>query len=109
LGKFPLAAVGPLLTTIGPTTRILDAVPNISPRLRKQLVLELEVRKGGAKVVKRLPRSILHRKALPLDQHLPFATALHSTQSTSRDWEQPTIHGGRKGTQSGRRLPRGAA
>ena len=63
------------LATAGPSPGVLDAGHNISPRLLKQLVLELEVGVEGAELVDGLPCRILFWKTMPLDQHLPGVTA----------------------------------
>jgi len=59
------------LATNGPPPGVLNAGHNISPRLRKQLVLELEVWKMAFELVEGLPRRILLRQATSLDQHAP--------------------------------------
>jgi len=70
----------------------MDAGHNISPRLRKQLVLELEVGVEGAELVDDLPSRVLFRKALPLDEYLPDASTLMRTEHLSRS-RQPTVQG----------------
>jgi len=70
---------------------VLDAGHNISPRLRKQLVLELEVGVEGLELVDELPRRILFRKTSPLDEHLPRAATLMCTKRLGRSWSQPAI------------------
>jgi hypothetical protein len=64
---------------------------NISPRLGKQLVLELERREEGAELVDGLPSSISFRQRLPLYQHMPNPAAELGTQSTSRPMENVTV------------------
>jgi hypothetical protein len=49
---------------------------NISPRLRKQLVLKLDIWKLLAELVELLPCSVFHRKASPLYQDKLDAVAL---------------------------------
>jgi len=61
-----------------------DARHNISSRLRKQLVLELEVGEVVAEGVKSLPGGVVVGEAMPLDQELPGATTLLRTQHTLR-------------------------
>ena len=79
------------LATIGPAALVLDAGHNISPRLRKQLVLELEVGVEGLELVDELPRRILFRKTSPLDEHLPRAATLMCTKRLGWSWSQPAI------------------
>jgi len=71
----------------------MDAGHNISPRLRKQLVLELEVRVEGAELVDGLPCCILLREAAPLNEYLPGTPALLSPERLGRSWQQPTVQG----------------
>jgi hypothetical protein len=54
----------------------MHAGHNISPRLRKQLVLELKVGEVNTEIFQGLPSSVVVRKPTPLDQHMPDATAL---------------------------------
>ena len=79
------------LATIGPAALVLDAGHNISPRLRKQLVLELEVGVEGLELVDQLPCRILFRKASPLNKHLPRAAALLGTERLGWSWSQPAV------------------
>jgi hypothetical protein len=53
---------------------------NISPRLRKQLVLELEFWKLLTELLELLTGGVLQRNAVPLDQQVPNASALLSLQ-----------------------------
>jgi hypothetical protein len=46
----------------------------------------------GAKLIKRLPRSIIHRETAPLDQNLPDTSSLLSLQDTFRLGKDPTSH-----------------
>ena len=48
-----------LLATNGPALGIMDAGNNISPRLRKQLVLELEVGVEVTKILEGFPSRVL--------------------------------------------------
>jgi hypothetical protein len=67
-----------VLSSIAETnSRGLDAFigHNISPCLRKQLVLELERREEGTELVNGLPSSISFRQRLPLYQHMPNPAA----------------------------------
>jgi hypothetical protein len=54
----------------------MDTGHNISPRLRKQLVLELKVGVKPLKILKKLPRCLLWRQTLPLDKNMPRSTPL---------------------------------
>jgi hypothetical protein len=55
-----------LLATSSPPL-ILNSRHNISPRLGKQLILELHIRVENLEVVQELPGGVVLRKALPLD------------------------------------------
>ena len=64
------------LVTNGPAPPlILDAGHNMSPRVDKQLVLELDIGVEGFEVVESFPCRSIIRKAAPLDQQLPLAAA----------------------------------
>ena len=52
----------------GPTP-IMGAGDNISPCLRKQLVLELKVGVSFLELIEALPSGIVFSQAVPLDQH----------------------------------------
>ena len=69
----------------------MDAGHNISPRLRKQLVLELEGGKVVAEVVERLPSRIFIGQVAPLNQHAPDDAALLCLQCPLRILQDPTI------------------
>jgi hypothetical protein len=73
------------LATGGPSAFIVKPGHNISSRLRKQLVLELEVGEVLTELVERLPGSVLIWKAAPLDQHTPGTAALLSLEPPFRD------------------------
>jgi hypothetical protein len=73
---------------------------NISPRLRKQLVLELEVWVVRLELVDCLPRCVVFREAVPLDQHAPNAPALLRLKGALRPREDASIHDRRKGGRS---------
>jgi hypothetical protein len=64
---------------------------NISPRLRKQLVLELEVRVEAFEVIKELPGSFFLEQAMPLDKDLPDALPELSTEGTLGSRKKSTI------------------
>ena len=81
----------PRSATRGPPPCILDSGHNISPRLQKQLVLELEVGVVSTKVVEDLPRRVIFRKAIPLDQNTPDPAALLGAQGTLRSRQHPTV------------------
>jgi hypothetical protein len=49
---------------------------NISSRLRKQLVLELEVWISGIELLEQLPSCFFCRQAAPLNEHAPDSPAL---------------------------------
>jgi hypothetical protein len=55
---------------------ILHTVHNISSRLRKQLVLELEVWISGFELLEQLPSCFFAWQAAPLNEHLPDSSAL---------------------------------
>jgi hypothetical protein len=55
---------------------ILHVVHNISSRLRKQLVLELEVWISGFELLEQLPSCFFDRQAAPLNEHPPDSLAL---------------------------------
>jgi len=81
----------PRSATRGPSPCILDSGHNISPRLQKQLVLELEVEVVSTKVVEDLPRRVIFRKVIPLDQNAPDPAALLGAQGTLRSRQHPTV------------------
>jgi hypothetical protein len=75
LGLWPDPAP-PLDMTGAPA--ILHAVHNISSRLRKQLVLELEVWISGFEILEQLPSCFFGRQAAPLNEHPPDSPVLLS-------------------------------
>jgi hypothetical protein len=81
----------PNLATNGPPPGILDASHNISPRLHKQLVLELEVRKLLVELRERLPSRVVIGKALPLDQQAPLIATLLSLQDALGRRKMPAV------------------
>jgi hypothetical protein len=62
-----------LLATNGPTPGVVGTGHNISPRLRKQLVLELKVGVEAFEVIEELPGSFYLGQAMPLDKDLSDA------------------------------------
>jgi hypothetical protein len=82
----------------------LDAGHNISPRLHKQLVLELEVWKLLAELRKRLPSGVIVGKALPFDQQAPLITTLLSLQDALRSRKMPAVKDRRQHTSCCRRV-----
>jgi hypothetical protein len=68
--------------------------------MRKQLVLELEVRVVRLELVDCLPRCVVFRKAAPLDQHAPNAPAQLRLKGMLRPREDASIHDRRKGGRS---------
>ena len=70
------------LAARGPLPAVEMPVITANPRLRKQLVLELEVREVVAEGVKSLPGGVIVGEAMPLDQELPGATTLLRPQHT---------------------------
>jgi hypothetical protein len=78
----------------------MDTGHNISPGLRKQLVLELEVRVVRLELVDCLPRCVVFRKATPLDQQAPNAPALLRLKGALRPREDAPVHDQRKGGRS---------
>jgi hypothetical protein len=63
-----------------PAPAILYAVHNISSRLRKQLILDLEVWVGGLELLEQLPSRVLVRQAAPLNEHSPNSSVLLGLQ-----------------------------
>ena len=80
-----------LLATSSPPPLILSSRHNISPRLGKQLVLELHIRVESLEVVQVLPGGVVLRKALPLDEDAPHAAAELGAQDLRRGWPQSPI------------------
>jgi hypothetical protein len=74
-----------------PSSLIVDARHNISPRLFKQLVLELDFWKLLLELGEGLPSGIIRGKTLPLHQDTPLATAELSPQHPLRAGQQATI------------------
>ena len=93
-----------ILATTGPPPGILDAGHNISPRLRKQLVLELEVGVVLAKLLKQLPCGVVSGEPAPLDQHAPLAPTKLGTQHCLRLRQDATISHWRQRGRSSRRI-----
>ena len=92
------------LATSGPPPSILHAGHNISPRLRKQLVLELEVWKMALELIEGLPCRIFIRQATPLDQHAPGTPTKLRPQGPLRRWKDAPIEDRRHGVRCGRRV-----
>ena len=64
---------------------------NISPCLRKQLVLELHIWVESLEVVQGLPGGVVLRKALPLDEDVPRAVTQLCAQDLRRGWQQSPV------------------
>ena len=75
MGLLALLLRGRGLATGGVAPGVLDVRHNISPRLRKQLVLELKVGVSFLELIEALPSGIVFSQAVPLDQHAPDTTA----------------------------------
>jgi hypothetical protein len=60
-----------LLATNVPAPGVGDVGHNISPRLLKQLVLELKVGVCRSEILQEFPRCIFVPKSMPLDKDLP--------------------------------------
>ena len=69
----------------------MGAGHNISPRLEKQLVLELKVGLDVAEGLEWFPGSFICRQAVPLDEDVPIAPPMLSTKGTLRRWKKTTI------------------
>ena len=70
---------------------IVDAGQNISPRLRKQLVLELKVGVEAFEVVKELPGGFVAGQSTPLDEDVPCTPPELSSEGALRSRKEPTI------------------
>jgi hypothetical protein len=64
---------------------------NISPRLRKQLVLELEVEVEITKILERLPGSVFLRQAMPFDEHVLDTPPKLCTEGALGSRKEPAI------------------
>jgi hypothetical protein len=69
----------------------VDTGHNISPRLRKQLVLELEVGVEAFEVIEELPGSFFLGQDMPLDKDLPDAPPELSTEGALGSRKKPSI------------------
>jgi hypothetical protein len=98
LGYEPLTAGA--LATNGPAPGIMGAGHNISPCLRKQLVLELEVGVEVTKVLERLPGSVLLGQAMPFDEHVPDIPPKLCTEGALWSWKELAIPCRRKRSRS---------
>jgi len=58
-----------------------------SPPLDEQLVLELEGRVEVLELLELLPRSLLCRQTVPLDEDIPNTPAKLGVQGTVRHWK----------------------
>jgi len=90
MGLYPLL-LRLISATIGPPPGILDVGHNISPRLHKQLVLELKVGELLAELWKRLPSGVVVGKVVPLDEQMPLAAPLLSLQDALGSGKMPVI------------------
>ena len=79
------------LATSRPSPAVVHARHNISPRLRKQLVLELEVGVGSLELVDAFPGSVLLSQPEPLDQYAPDTSALLRFQRPIRGWQDAAV------------------
>ena len=80
-----------LLATNGHAPGIMDAGNNISPRLRKQFVLELEVGVEVTKILEGLPSRVLLGQAMPFDEHVPDIPSKLCTEGALWSWKQLAI------------------
>jgi hypothetical protein len=71
-----------LLATNVPAPGVGDVGHNISPRLLKQLVLELKVRVCRSEILQELPRCIFVPKSVPLDKDLPDIASFACVESS---------------------------
>ena len=69
----------------------MGAGDNISPCLRKQLVLELKVGVGSLEVVDAFPCSIRLSQPEPLDQYAPDTPALLRPQCPIWGWQNAAV------------------
>jgi hypothetical protein len=79
----------PLATSRAPPKGLADH--NISPRLRKQLVLELEIGVVAAKLLQLLPCGVLVRQPALLDTDMPDATPQLGAHSSLRLWKDAAM------------------
>jgi hypothetical protein len=82
LGPWPTRAPAPVATALVPAPEC-DASHNTSPRLRKQLVFELEIGVVTAELVELLLSSVLLWQATPLDADVPHPTTLLACSADS--------------------------
>jgi len=75
--------------TLAPLIHLTDH--NISPAVDKQLVLELEVREGLAKLVEGFPCSFIGRQSCPLDENMPIATTELGAQGVVWSLKDTTV------------------
>jgi hypothetical protein len=64
---------------------------DISPCLRKQLVLELEVGVLALEIRQGLPCRLLTGQPLPLNKDVPLAAPLLSLESDVWRWKEPAV------------------
>ena len=95
------APLWPAALALDGPTPIMVAGHNISPRLRKQLILELKVGVGSLEVVDAFPCSIHLSQPEPLDQYAPDTPALLRPQCTIRGWQNAAVL--RQGQDTGHR------
>ena len=86
------------LATLHTSPLVREAGHNISPGLRKQLVLELELWISGGEVLATFPRRLFFWQAAPLDQEAPCTSPLLGLQNALRDRHNAAILCRRKGT-----------
>jgi hypothetical protein len=79
----------------------VDARHNISPRLQKQLILELEVGVGVAELVEALLGGVVIRQTAPLDQHLLDPAMLLSLQRALRGRKHAVVQHWWQGSRGG--------
>jgi hypothetical protein len=83
--------LGRYLAPLGLASVIDRAGHNISPRLRKQLVLELEVGVLSSELRQVLPCRLLPWQPLPLNKDVPLAAPLLSPERDSRCGKEPAV------------------
>ena len=83
---------------------VLHTGHNISPRLDKQLVLELEIQVEVSELPKRLPRGFFSSHAVPLDENVPDITVKLGVQNACWSRQETTILCRRHGPWNSRRI-----
>jgi hypothetical protein len=83
--------LGLYLATLGLAPVVDRAGHDISPRLRKQLVLELEVKVLSPELRQGLPCCLLTGQPLSLNKDVPLAAPLLSLERGAWRWEKPAV------------------